>query len=849
MEKGLYSAPQGVSEAPTGPENEPIEVVIADEGQNEEAPVVEKDVEDDFGKNLALEMDDRELDLLAIELLHQIDEDVQSRKDWEQTYYKGLDLLGLKVEERTEPWNGACGVYHPMLSEAVVRFQSETIMETFPPAGPVKTKIIGKITEEKEKAAARVKEDMNYELTEVMTDYRPEHERLLWSLPLSGSAFKKVYFDPSVGRPVAMFVPAEDMIVPYGASTLESSPRVTQKMRKTENELARLMYSKFYRDIDLGTPTKEQTNIDKSKDKLTGASALNDDRFIVYESHTDLNLREYKYAKDDPKDTGLAFPYVVTINYSNRKILAIYRNWEQEDDKKLKRNHFVHYGYVPGFGFYNFGLIHLIGGFAKGATSIIRQLVDAGTLANLPGGLKAKGLRIKGDDTPIRPGEFRDVDIMGGTIKDNIVNLPYKEPSATLLQLYIGMVDEGRRMASAGDLKIGDMNKEAPVGTTLAILERVLKIMSAIQARVHATMKQEFKLLKAIIKENTPEEYDYDPDDDEDEAEMGRSAKQSDYDLVEVIPVSDPNASTMAQRIVTWQAAFQLAGQAPQIYDLAELHKQMLEILGVKNIGKILPATDDFKPKDPVSENMAILTGRPVKAFLNQDHASHIQAHMSLVQDPLIQQLVGQSPSASILQAAMSAHVAEHVAYKYRSDIEEVMGVKLPEPDGVFAPDIEAAMSKTIAEASGRVLQRDQALAAQQAAQQAAQDPMLQLQKMEIGIKDKEVERKKAKDQQDAQFKSEELKAKGIQLGHDLIKNHAQTASQEKQKGLQIGADLVKHHTQIGAQKEQQHKQLGIDVLKHGAQLDHQAEQQQLQHEHDKTIAAMKPKPKSGGEK
>jgi hypothetical protein len=676
MDKSLYQAPQGISEL-----MEPdIEIEIEDPesvsigmGDIDIDLKPQKETAEDFDANLAEYMDEGDLDSLGNDLVEDFSKDVMDRKDWIKTYVDGLKLLGLQYEERTEPWQGACGVFHPMLTESVVRFQSEAMMETFPAMGPVKTQIVGAVDLLREEAAARVREDMNYQLTEVMVEYRPEHEKMLWSLPLAGSAFKKVYFDPSKGRQVAVFIPAEDIVVPYGASNLESAERVTHVMRKTENEVKKLQEAGFYLDVDLGEPTHELDDIEKQKAEEQGMSALNDDRFRFLEMHVDLDLSGYEHKDKKGKETGIALPYVVTIEKGTRKVLAIRRNWYEDDELHTKRQHFVHYQYIPGFGFYGYGLIHLIGGYAKSATMLIRQLVDAGTLSNLPGGLKSRGLRIKGDDTPIQPGEFRDVDVPSGSIRDNILPLPYKEPSQVLFALFQNIVQEGRAFASSGDMNVSDMSTNAPVGTTLALLERTLKVMTAVQARLHYTMKQEFRLLKSIIADYTPEEYDYEPED------AGRKAKKSDYDSTDVIPVSDPNAATMAQKIVQYQAVLQLAQSAPQLYNLPLLHRQMIEVLGIKNANKLVPVEDDQVPTDPVQENQNILIMKPVKAFIEQNHEAHIQAHMAAIQNPKIQQLMQMNPQAQAIMAAAMAHINEHIAFEYRKQVEMAMGMPLPD--------------------------------------------------------------------------------------------------------------------------------------------------------------------------
>ena len=763
--------------------------------------IEEVEVEDDFNANLAEEMDEGELTELCGDLIGEFEEDLSSRKDWMQTYVDGLELLGMKIEDRTEPWPGSCGVYHPLLSEALVKFQAETIMETFPSGGPVKTQIIGKETLEKKEAAVRVKDDMNYQLTEVMVEYRPEHERMLWGLGLSGNAFKKVYYDPSLERQVSLFVPSEDVVVPYGASNIQTSERVTHVMRKTENELRKLQVAGFYRDVELGDPVDSFDEVEKKIAEKMGFRASSDDRYKILEMHVDIDLPGYEDKDEDGEPTGIALPYVVTIEKGTQNVLAIRRNWNPDDDTKQKRNHFVHYSYIPGFGFYAFGLIHLIGAFAKSGTSIIRQLVDAGTLSNLPGGFKTKGLRVKGDDTPIAPAEFRDVDVASGTIKDNIMTLPYKEPSQVLYSLLGTIVEEGRRFASAADLKVSDMSAQSPVGTTLAILERTLKVMSAVQARIHYSMKQEFKLLKTIIRDYTPEEYTYEP------VEGPPRAKQSDYDNVDVIPVSDPNAATMSQKVVQYQAVMQLAQQAPQLYDLPFLHRQMLEVLGIKNASKLVPTEDDEKPRDPVSENMDILTGKPVKAFIYQDHEAHIVVHMSAIQDPKIARMVGQSPMANQMMGAMAAHIQEHVAFEYRRQLEEQLGVPYPAPDQDMPEDLEVQISRLAAAGAQKLLAKNQAEAAQQQAQQVAQDPIVQMQQAELAIKQAELQRKTTKDQLDAAAKADQLEIEkqrieaqkeiaGMQVGAKAAKDKADLESKMELEGIRLGSQIAQQRAQ-----------------------------------------------------
>jgi hypothetical protein len=782
IDKALYALPQGLEAAAAM--QEPMEIEIEDPesvtiglgGLEIEIEPREKTA-DDFDANLAEYIDERELAQICGDLLGDIESDVSSRKDWMQTYTDGIELLGMKIETRSEPWEGACGVYHPLLSEALVKFQAETVMETLPPAGPVKTVIIGKETPEKMAAADRVQKDMNYQITEEMPEFRPEHERMCWGLGLSGNAFKKVYYDPSLERQVSLFVPAEDLIVPYGATDLQSAERVTHVMRKTENEMRKLQVAGFYRDVDLGEPNAAFDEVEKKIAEKMGFQATTDDRYKILEIQVNLDIPGHEDKDDDGEPTGIALPYIVTIEKGTQNVLAIRRNWRPEDETKQKRNHFVHYGYVPGFGFYCFGLIHLVGAFAKSGTSLIRQLVDAGTLSNLPGGFKTRGLRVKGDDTPIAPGEFRDVDVPSGVLKDNILPLPYKEPSQVLYSLLGTIVEEGRRFASASDMKIADMSANTPVGTTLAILERTLKVMSAVQARVHYSLKQELKLLKDIIRDYTPDEYSYQPD-------IGtRFAKQSDYDNVDVIPVSDPNAATMSQKVVQYQAVLQLAQQAPQLYDLGQLHRQMLEVLGIKNAKKLVKIEDDQMPTDPVTENMNLLNMKPVKAFLYQDHQAHIQVHMALMQDPKMQQMMGQNPNAQAMGAAAMAHIQEHLAFEYRKQMEELMGIQLPsgeEEDGM-PRDMEVEISMRAAQAADQLLNRNKTEQAAQAAQQAQQDPVIQMQMQELQLKQAEEQRKSAKDQADVQEASARL-----ELERERI------ASQERIAAAQIQAKAEK---------------------------------------------------------
>ena len=772
IEKGLYSAPMGIDEEMMdAPESElEIEIVIP-----------EKDIDDDFNANLAEEMDEGELESLASDLLGLVDADVNSRKDWADTYVKGLDVLGFKYEERTEPWQDACGVYSTVLAEAAIRFQAEAMSETFPAAGPVKTQIIGKLTKEKEEAAQRVQADMNYQLTERMVEYRPEHERALYSLGLAGSAFKKVYYDPNLGRQVSIYIPAEDVIVPYGESHIESAERVTHIMRKTKNEVKKLQANGFYRDIELGEPVTFHTDIEERKAEEGGFTLSEDNRYSLCEIHID-----YVIDGIDEDDDDLAKPYVITIDRSTSTVLAIRRNWNPDDELRLKRQHFVHYVYVPGFGFYGMGLIHIIGGYARAGTSIIRQLVDAGTLSNLPGGLKSRGLRVKGDDTPIAPGEFRDVDVPSGSIKDNIMTMPYKEPSQVLLSLLNQITTEGRRLGAISDMNISDMSANAPVGTTLALLERTLKPMAAVQSRVHYAMKQEFKLLKNIIADYAPTEYDYQPDKGE------PRARQQDYEMVDVIPVSDPNSSTMAQRVVQYQAVLQMAQQAPQIYDLPQLHRQMIDVLGIKNADKLVPTTEDQKPRDPVSENMAILVGKPVKAFIYQDQDAHIATHQSFMQDPMIAQTIGQNPMAQQLMASLQAHIAEHLAFKYRKQIEERLGAPLPMPDEELPEEIEIQLARLVAQAGQQLTQIHQQEAAQQQAQQQQQDPLFQLQQAEVQIKQSDIQRKTQKDQADIALAQEKLELEKVKVAVEANKENTRVSAQQTQAEQRIKMDLMK---------------------------------------------------------
>jgi hypothetical protein len=810
IDKALNPAPIGLSNDDIYDLEPAIEIEVVDpEEMSIKAGGLEiilepgKKSDDDFNANLAEELDPRDLLMLAEELVSAYEDDVSSRKDWMQTYVDGIELLGLKLEDRTEPWPGACGVFHPLLSEAVVKFQAETMMETFPAHGPVKTQIIGKDTKEKIEAARRVKDDMNFQLTEVMVEYRPEHERMLWGLGLAGNAFKKVYYDPSLGRQVAIYCTADDIVVPYGASNIQTAERVTHVMRKTPNELRKLQVAGFYQDVDLGDPVDSFDEVEKKIAEKMGFKAESDNRFKLLEMHVDYDLPGFE-DKEGKKETGIALPYVITIEKFSNTVLSIRRNWHPEDKLKQKRQHFVHYPYIPGFGFYALGLIHLIGAYSKSGTSLLRQLVDAGTLSNLPGGFKTKGLRVKGDDTPIAPAEFRDVDVASGTIKDNIMTLPYKEPSQVLYSLLGTIIDEGRRFASAADLKVSDMSAQSPVGTTLAILERTLKVMSAVQARIHYAMRQEFRLLKDIIRDYTPEKYDYEPEDGE------PHAKRSDYDMVEVIPVSDPNAATMSQKVVQYQAVLQLAQTAPQIYDMPLLHRQMLEVLGIKNAAKLVPTEDDQKPTDPVSENMNMFNGKPVKAFIYQDHAAHITVHMSALQDPITAQILGQNPQAQAIGASFMAHIMEHFAFQYRKNIEEKLGVPYPKPDEEMPEELEVEISRLAAAGAEKLLQANQAMMAQQQAQQAAQDPIVQMQQQELQIKQAEVQRKAQKDQTDAQLKAAQIETERMRI-----------ETQAEIEGTRIGAQIAKDQTEqefkeaVEAVKQEiEGTRMGIDLAR-----------------------------------
>ena len=809
IEKGIYAAPESIEdveveeadmEADLSIEIVDPEMVTLSDGSMEITLIPDANETDlmAFDANLVDALDEGLLNELSDELIGMVDADVDSRKDWAETYVKGLDILGFKYEERTTPWQGACGVNSTVLAEAAIRFQAETMSETFPAQGPVKVKVLGKETKEKLEAAERVKADMNYELTENMVEYRPEHERMLYSLGLAGSAFKKVYFDPNMGRQAAIYIPAEDVIVPYGASNIESAERVTHVMRKTKNEIMKLQVSGFYAGVELGEPRPFHTDIEEKKAEEGGYDITDDDRYTIYEIHADIIIE----GVDD--EDGIAKPYIVTIERGTEEILSIRRNWNEGDDLTLKRQHFVHYVYVPGFGFYGLGLIHIVGGYAKAGTSIIRQLVDAGTLSNLPGGLKSRGLRIKGDDSPIEPGEFKDVDVPSGSIRENIMPLPYKEPSQTLLALLNQITTEGRRLGAISDMNISDMSANAPVGTTLALLERTLKPMAAVQARVHYAMKLEFKMLKAIMAEEAAVDYDYMPNRGE------VAARQADYAMVDVIPVSDPNSSTMAQRVVQYQAVLQMSQQAPQIYNLPQLHRQMIEVLGVKNADKLVPTEDDVKPTDPVSENMNALTGTPIKAFLTQDHEAHIAAHQSFMQDPMIAQTIGQNPQAQQIMAALQAHIAEHLGFRYRKQMEDKLGVALPPPNEELPEEIEVQLSRLISEGGKQLTQQHKQEAAQKAAQQKQQDPVIQLQQAELQVKQQDVQRKAQKDQMDAQLKQAELQRK-------MQKDQADVAVDQQQLEIErqeLEIDAQKAGAKLAADRRTANTKLDLDLMK-----------------------------------
>jgi hypothetical protein len=847
IEKGLYAAPLGMDEIMDGSSEMEIEIfdpemVTLDDG-SVEITIIPGDETggEDFDTNLAEILDEGVLGELAGDLCQAYDNDIASRKDWEETYTEGIKLLGLKYEERTEPWEGACGVHHPMIAEAAVRFQAEAIMETFPASGPVRTKIIGQVNRKKQEAAERVQADLNYQLTEVMREYRSEHEKMLWNLPIAGSAFKKVYYDPTIGRQVSLFIPAEDVVLPYGTSDISMCERITHRMRKTKNDILKLQESGFYRsDINIDdTPTIQTDPIQKAKDRETGFSATYDDRPLLLEMHVELDLPGFEDVDSDDDPTGIPLPYVVTILKDSGDVLSIRRNWDPVPEKtegnraaqivyKRPNQYFVHYQYVPGFGSYGFGLVHLIGNSAKSATAITRQLVDAGTLSNLPGGLKTRGLRIKGDDTPISPGEFRDVDVASGALRDNIMPLPYKEPSQALLQLLGIISEEARRFAASPDMKVSDMSAQAPVGTTLALIERNLKVMSAVQARMHFAMKQELKLLAVMIREHASESYDYEPVDGY------VHARREDYSYVEIIPVSDPNASTLAQRVVQYQAVIQLAQMAPQIYNLPKLHRQMLDVLNIKDAAELVPLDEDQKPTDPISENMHILNGKPVKAFMYQDHEAHIQVHMAAMQDPVLMQVMGQNPQAQVLMQAANAHITEHVAFAYRDQIQRQMGVTLPHPDTEMTEEIEAQMSRLAAEAAGQLLGKHQAEAQAKKNAEAQQDPIIQMQQQEMQIKMKEVEIKEKKMMADVAADADKLalererlqadmEKEGLRIGSHTAQVKAKLESQQQLDMLKAGLKAE----EMQARNQAEGMRMGIDVAKTKAQISTQTQQMQ----------------------
>jgi len=795
--------PEAISIAIENPESVSIET--EDGGMLIDFDPQDEKLDSDFGDNLAIVIDETDLERIGSELIAAFQNDKDSRKDWEETYTKGLDQLGLKIEERTQPWNGACGVFHPMLSEAVIKFQSQAISEIFPAKGPVKTKIVGKITEDKAKQAERVEDYMNFLLTYEMSEYRTETEKLLFSLPLAGSAFRKVYYDPNLGRPSGIFVPSEDVVVNYGASDLETCERATHVMRKSFNEIRKMQVNGFYKDIELPDPTNSYSDIQEKYNELTGENVGDryDQRHTLLEMQVNLDLPGFEDTFDGEK-TGIQLPYVVTIDYGSATILSIRRNYYEDDKQKQRRSHFVHYQYLPGLGFYGFGLVHMIGGLAKSATSLLRQLVDSGTLSNLPGGLKSRGLRIKGDDTPIMPGEFRDVDVPGGAIKDNITFLPYKEPSQTLYSLLNTIVDEGRRFASISDMKVSDMNSQAPVGTTLALLERNMKVMSAVQARLHASMKREFEILVGIIKDFGNPSYPYDTDEEED-------IKSSDFDQrVDVLPVSDPNAATMAQRIMQYQAAFQLATSAPEMYDLKELHRQMLEVLGIENVDDIIPEEGDIPPVDPVSAVQNLINNKPVKAYEFQDHDAHIQTVASAQDNPEIQQILSKTPNAPAILAAASSYVNEHLTMKFRDQVEQEMGIELPPLGEPLPADVEKRISELVAEAASRVTQKAMMEAEQQRINEQMQDPLIQAKQAEVAVKEAEVQRKAQADAARLQ-----LAAQKQQDQKEL--EERRISSQEQIAGANIGqkiaSDLLDSKLQNKKQAAKEFKE-GVDIAK-----------------------------------
>jgi len=781
-DEGENPEPESITENDDGS----VDIVFGDEEpgslDSEEAAVI------DHNENLAETIDEKELAKISSELMELFESDKLSRKDWEDTIVNGMDQLGVKVEDRTKPWSGACGVYHPLLAEAVVRFEAQAIMEIFPPAGPAKTRIVGKETPERLQQAERVQQELNYILVKKMPEYRADTESLLFQLPMTGSSFRKVYYDPHQKRPKALFVPAEDFVVSYGESDLSCAERFTHVQTLTKNELKKLQLSGFYRNIDIEAGPVTPGEIQEKRDDLSGErETIQSDRYMTLEVHLDYDLPGYEHRDDEGEPTGLALPYVITIDKGSGKVLSIRRNWSENDEAMNRRSFFVDYRYLPGLGFYGFGLVHLIGGITKSATSILRQLVDAGTLSNLPGGLKSRGLRIKGDDTPIRPGEWRDVDVAAGKVSDSIMPLPYKEPSMVLYQLLGNLVDEGRRIGSIADLEIGDGNQEAPVGTTLALMERALKVMSAVQARLHASLQRELMLIADIVKNDMGPEYEYDVG--------GNFDRREDFAAVEIIPVSDPGATTMSERVIKYQAVLQLASTNPQLYDMAKLHRGMLLTLDIKDADSLVPLPEDMKPVDPVSENMALLKGEPIKAFLSQDHDAHIQVHMAMAQDPKMQAMIGQSPQASTIQAAMAAHISEHLGFQYRKQIEEQMGTALPNPEEELSPEIEVQISRLSAEASKKLLQQHQSEAAQEQAQKQAQDPIVQMQAKELELKERELESKSKIDLLKMQLDSAQ---KSARLAVDVAK----TSAQLDIAGAQLGAKVQRDNEELSNSKQ-----------------------------------------------
>jgi len=790
---------------------EEMDLELAEETEDEDGGVVidfdpeaTQQEETAHGDNLAELIDDMVLTGMASDLVQAYKDDKETREPWEKAYIKGISLLGLQIESRSQPWAGASGVFHPILTEAVVKFQADAMTETFPAAGPVLARVIGKADRERDKQMKRVQDDMNYQCTEIMTEYRGEHEQALFHLAIAGSIFKKVYLDPNFGRQTSKFVMADDFVVAYGTTDLNSCPRMTHVMKITPNDLKKAQRAGQYREIDVPEPTTEYTDVEEKEAKASGEApkAEKDDRNTLLEMHVEYDIEGFEDMDENGEPTGVAVPYIVTIDKSSDIVLGVYRNWEESDELKKKNEFFIHYPYLPGLGFYGIGLVHLLGGIAKSATSILRQLVDAGTLSNLPAGLKSRGLRIKGDDSPLRPGEFRDVDVPGGAIKDNITFVPYKEPSSVLHALLGQIVEEGRNIASIADLKISDMNSQAPVGTTLAILERGMKVMTGVHARIHAAMRREFKLIANLVRDHAPAQYEY-------EVEEG-ATRAKDYDgRIDILPVSNPNASTMAHRIMQHQAVMQMAQSAPHIYDQKELHRQMIDVMGIENADKIIPMEDEMKPMDPVAENMAIMTGKPVKAHPHQDHTSHIKVHMAASEDPKIQAVLSKSPAVKAIAAAGAAHLQEHVAHQYRREIEKQLGVPMPEFDADLPADAEVQLSKLVADAADKLLKKDIAEAQAQKNAQAQNDPVLQIQKAEMETKANEVQRKSMADKLRAMLGKEQIASKekiaGMEMGmkqqqqqidnlmeiQKLMTEEARVKSQEDQAGARMGVDVA----------------------------------------------------------